>query len=322
MTDPRQLHVVFGAGQVGAQLARRLASQGHAVRVARRSAATAEVPGVQVLRVDALDPGQVAEAVRGAATVYHCMNAAYSAEAWARELPRLQENLVAGAGRAGARLVVLDNLYALGRTGGRPMNEETPLAPCSRKGEVRARLQQALEAAAARGDVRAVAGRAADFFGPGGVNSYFEGRLFGPLLAGKTARTPVDPDVPHTYHFIPDVAAGLAALGGDPAAEGRFMLPCRPAVTTRQLIDLMARALGRTAEVRRIPPVLLRALGLAVPLLRELNEMGYQWEEPFLVDDARFRARYGELSTPLEEAARLTAEWGAAAYGAAARKVT
>jgi nucleoside-diphosphate-sugar epimerase len=125
----------------------------------------------------------------------------------------------------------------------------------------------------------------------------------------------VNPDTPHTYHFIPDVAAGLAALGEDPAAEGRYMLPCRPAVTTRALVGMMARALGREADVRRIPPLFLKALGVVVPLLRELDEMAYQWEEPFLVDDARFRARYGDRSTPLEEAARVTAEWGAATFG-------
>jgi nucleoside-diphosphate-sugar epimerase len=318
--EGRGVHVIFGAGQVGPALARLLAGRGHRVRVVRRSAAPAE-GGVETVRADALDPAQAAEAARGAAVVYHCMNAPYFAATWQRELPRLQESLVAAAGRAGARLVVLDNLYALGRTGGRPMNEETPLRPCSRKGEIRARLQEALEAANARGDVRAVAGRAADFFGPGGVNSYFEGRLFAPLLAGKPARTPVDPDTPHTYHFIPDVAAGLAALGEDPDAEGRYMLPCRPAVTTRELIGFMARALGRQADVRRIPPLLLKALGVVVPLLRELDEMAYQWEEPFLVDDGKFRARYGDRSTPLEEAARATAEWGAAAFGpgAAAR---
>jgi hypothetical protein len=298
----------------------RLAAAGHAARLVRRSGSDPGLNGVQFAHVDASDPAAAAEAARGAAVVYHCINAPYFAGVWAAELPRIQESLVGAAARAGARLVVLDNLYALGRTHGRPMTEETPLAPCSRKGEVRARLHEALEAARRAGTVRAVTGRAADFFGPGGVNTYFEGRLFRPVLAGKKAAIPVNHDVPHTYHFIPDVAEGLATLGEDPSAEGTFMLPCRPAVTTRALLGLVGEALGRPVAVTRIPPLALRLLGLAVPFLRELNEMAYQWEEPFLVDDARFRARYGDRSTPLEEAARRTAEWGLATYGGGARK--
>jgi hypothetical protein len=37
--------------------------------------------------------------------------------------------------------------------------------------------------------------------------------------------------------------------------------------------------------------------------------MVYQFEEPFLVDDARFRARFGDLATPFDEAARETVEY-------------
>ena len=66
----------------------------------------------------------------------------------------------------------------------------------------------------------------------------FERRFWTRVLAGKSGQVFVNPDTPHTYHFIPDVAAGLAALGrADDAACGRcWMLPCAPAVTTRELV--------------------------------------------------------------------------------------
>ena len=315
--EPRsELHVIFGAGQVGTELARQLMSDGRSVRLVRRSAG-AGPPGVALVRADARDRAAVGDAPRGAAVIYHCMNAPYSAAIWAEELPRLQENLVTASVRANARLVVLDNLYALGRTGGRPMSEATPFAPCSRKGEIRARLAESLEASRRAGTVRAVTGRASDFFGPGGVNSYFEKRLFGPALAGKKAAMIVEPDTRHTYHFIPDVAAGLATLGADAGADGTFMLPCEPAVTTRELIALMATALGKPIAFSRVPPLALRLAGLAVPIVRELNEMAYQWEQPFVVNDAKFRARYGDRSTPLAEGARRTVEWAVASFGRA-----
>jgi nucleoside-diphosphate-sugar epimerase len=315
------LHVVFGAGQVGPLLARRLASRGYAVRLVRRGAHEGgHIAGVEPGRADATDRAAVDEAVRGAAVVYHCMNPrAYSAEAWGRELPVVQERLVAAAGRVSARLVVLDNLYALGRTGGRPMNEETPPNPCSRKGEIRARLHEALLAAARRGDVRVAVGRASDFYGPGGVGTYFADRFWKPALAGRKVGFPANPDTPHTYHFIPDVAAGLAALGEDPGADGTFMLPCLPAVTSRAMADRFAAALGRPIALSRLPPFALALVGLFVPIVRELGEMAYQWDEPFVVDDARFRARFGDLVTPAEIAARETHAWAVATWGAGAR---
>jgi nucleoside-diphosphate-sugar epimerase len=301
------LHVVFGAGQIGRLLAERLRADGNRVRVVRRTPAPVGLAGVEVLHGDAMDPAFAAEAARGAEVVYHCINTPYFAKTWAETLPRLQESLVPAAGRAGARLVVLDNLYAYGRTGGVPMNEDTPQAPCSRKGEIRARLHDELVAAARRGDVRAAVGRASDFFGPGAWAGSFLGERFWPaVLAGGAATVLFDPDQRHTWHYGPDVAAGLAALGADPAADGLWMLPCAPAVTTRELVGRFAGVLGRRVPVRRVPRLALAAMGLVVPIARELSEMAYQWEAPFVVDDARFRARFGELATPLEVAAKET----------------
>jgi nucleoside-diphosphate-sugar epimerase len=271
--------------------------------------------GVQLHRADAGDAAAVAEAVRDAMAVYHCMNPAYSAAVWAADLPRIQANLVAACGRAGARLIVLDNLYALGKPAGRQLSEATPLAPCSRKGEARARVHRDLEDAFRCGDVRAVTGCASDFYGPGGVWTQFADRFFRPAFAGKRVVMLPNLDQPHTYHYIPDVAAGLAALGQDPGAEGTFMLPCRPAVTTRELVARIAAALGRPIAASQMPPLLVALLALGMPILREMKEMAYQWEEPFVVDDAKFRARYGDLSTPEEAAAKATVEWAAATYG-------
>ena len=306
MTSPG-LHVVFGAGQIGPHLAARLLAAGKRVRVVRRSDAPLDLAGVELVRADGRDPQAAAEAARGAEAVYHCVNVAYYAKLWAEELPRIQESLIAAAGRSGAKLVVLDNLYAYGRTGGVPMNEETPQNPSSRKGEIRARLHDDLVAAARRGDARIAMGRAADFFGPGAWAGSLLGQPFWPAaLAGKTVSLVVNPEPRHTYHYSRDVAAGLAALGLDAAADGLWMLPCAPAVSTRELVDRFAGALGRPIPIRRVPRLVMGAAGLLLAIARELNEMAYQWEEPFVVDDARFRARFGDLATPLDVAARET----------------
>lgn len=316
MTPP-SVHVVFGAGQVGRPLAELLAARGHAVRLVSRSGTPSDHPGVRPLRGDARDAGFCAQAAQGAAAVYHCLNPQYSAAAWESLLPRIQENLVAAAGRAGARLVVLDNLYSVGRPAG-PIDEDTPDAPCSRKGEARARLGEALLLAHRRGDVRAAAGRASDFFGPGGFQTHFGGRFWERVLDGRGGQVLMNPDTPHSYHYVLDVAAALAALGEAPedALGRRWLLPCQPAETTRALVARFARALGREIRLERPPRALVAALGLFSPVVRELAEVLYQWEVPFAVDDRRFRERFGLTAAPLDEAARATVAWARASFGA------
>ena len=207
-----ELHVVFGAGQVGFPLAERLLAASKRVRVAKRS--SSQLPaGCEVALGDAADPTFCTEAARGATAVYHCMNPPYDARIWADVVPRYMDNLIAASARTGARMVVLDNVYMLGRPRGRALNEDTPMDPCSRKGEIRARAAERLFQAHKRGDVVATSGRASDFYGPGGTLTAL-GDFFWPrALSGKAAYSPFRLDSIHTYHYIPDVAAGLATLG-------------------------------------------------------------------------------------------------------------
>lgn len=287
------LHVIFGAGQVGTPLAQRLLAAGKRVRVVKRSPG-GTAPGAEARPGDAADAAFCRQAAAGAAAVYHCLNPPYDTALWAKLVPRTMDNLIAAAGAAQARLV-LDNVYMLGRPGGRALNEDTPPDPCSKKNKIRARAAERLFEAHRRGEVRALAGRASDFYGPGGALTYVGDFFWKPALAGRKVWSPVDPDAVHTYHYIPDVAAGLATLGEAPEdALGRaWMLPCQPAGSLRDLVARFSQALGRPIAVGAVPKLVLRAMGLFVPLVREMNEMLYQWDEPFVVDDRRFRERFG-----------------------------
>jgi len=106
-----ELHVVFGAGQVGTPLAMKLLQAGKRVRVVKRSSADV-APGAELRLGDASDQKLCVDAAAGATSIYHCMNPPYDTNAWATLLPRYMENLIVAAGTTGARLVVLDNLYA------------------------------------------------------------------------------------------------------------------------------------------------------------------------------------------------------------------
>jgi nucleoside-diphosphate-sugar epimerase len=226
------------------------------------------------------------------------------------------DNLIAASARAGARLVVLDNVYMLGRPHGRALNEDTPMDPCSRKGEIRARAAERLFEAHRRGDVVATSGRASDFYGPGGTLTAL-GDFFWPrVLSGRTAYSPFPLDAIHTYHYIPDVAAGLATLGcAEPDVYGRPWMPCPPAGTLRELVVRLATKLDREIHVGQLPRAIVKTIAVFVPLFRELAEMLYQWDEPFVIDDRRFRERFRLAPTDPDRAAADTVAWAKQHYG-------
>jgi hypothetical protein len=227
------------------------------------------------------------------------------------------DNLIAAARSAGARLVVLENVYMLGRPGGRPLDEDSRPNPCSRKREIRARAAERLFEAHRRGDVLATTGRASDFYGPGGTLTHLGDHFWRPALAGKTARVLVDPEAIHTYHYIPDVAAGLATLGCAGAeVYGRpWMLPCAPAGSMRELVARLSRKLGRQIRLGSVPGWLVKAIGVFVPLVWNVGEMLYQWDEPFVVSDRRFRERFGQEPVDVDSAAAATVAWAERHYG-------
>lgn len=311
----RELHVIFGAGQVGVPLATILLASGNSVRMVKRSQ-DGIPPGVEFLLGDAMDATFCHLACTGATTVYHCMNPEYSTRAWTKMLQPIMDNLIAAAGDIGARLVVLDNVYMLGRTEGKPMNENTPTNPCSKKGEIRARVAERLLDAHRQGKVRAVTGRAADFYGPGGRLTFFGDYFWKPVMSGKPAFSLSNLNMVHTYHYIPDVAQGLATLGSaEESSLGQvWMLPCQPAGSTIDLSKRFELYLKKSVLMKTMPRWLIHPLGLFLPIMHELAEMTYQWDEPFIVDDSRFRAHFAVKPVEEEEAARSTVEWAKIAY--------
>ena len=229
-------HVVFGTGQVGHPLVEELVARGYDVVAVNRDG-RGSFPGAKVVGGDATDPAFTAAVCQGADVVYFCLNA-MNYERWTEEFPPLQRGVVAGAASAGARLVVLDNLYAYGPPLGQRLVETMAANPTSEKAATRAAMTEELLSAHGSGRVEVVIGRASDYFGPGAMRSALGEAVFGAALSGKAAQVMGDPDQPHSYSYTPDVAAGLVRLGTAPGATGEIWhLPVAGPLSTRQLIE-------------------------------------------------------------------------------------
>jgi nucleoside-diphosphate-sugar epimerase len=297
-------HVIFGTGAIGLAVLDALRRRGETARLINRSGHARVPDDVEVIGGDARDPAFTTEVTRGAEVVYQTLNPPYSE--WTAQFPLLQAGVLAATESTGARLVSMENVYMYGRPAGRLLTEDREYEAHTSKGQLRGRMARELLAAHDAGRVEVAIGRASDYFGPrGGAQSNLGDRVFPAALAGTTATVLGDPDQPHTYTYVPDIGEGLVVLGEHPDAPGQvWHLPNDPDTrTTRQLVDIAYRHAGHPrGRLRRLPPVLLRALGLVNPTVRELVEMQYQFEEPFIVDSSKITNKLGVEATPVEEA--------------------
>jgi nucleoside-diphosphate-sugar epimerase len=303
----RTPHVVLGAGPAGTSLAAELARRGHAVRLVDRRGEGPAMEGVERRAADVSTPDGAAAAIEGAAVVYHCVNVGYHLQV--EVMPRIQEAVLGAVEASGARLVVLDTLYPYGETRGEAMTEDTPWRATSRKGRMRAALDERYLAAHREGRARVVLGRSADFVGPGVLNSTLGGAAFPGALTGGEVLALGDIDLPHSYTYIGDLAAGLAVLGERPEGDGRvWHLPTAPAVSTREVHRMIEERVGRPLKVVVLDGP--RPFGpFDEEFMAEYAEMFYQHTEPQIVDSSAFERAFGVRPAPLGEALDATVAW-------------
>lgn len=316
------LHVIVGAGPVGSGTATLLAEAGHDVRVVTRSGGGPKRDGIELVAADATDATALRRLATGAATLYNCANPSY--HRWPKDWPPLAAALLDAAEHTGAGLVIMGNLYGYGRVD-RPMTEDMPLAATSVKGRVRVRMWTDALAAHRAGRLRATEARASDFFGPTvGTNTMMGTAVMSRILAGKAPYVLGRPDVPHSWSYMPDVTRALAVLGTDERAWGRaWHVPVAPPESLRGMVRRVAAVAGvPEPAVRRIPESVLRAVGLAVPMMREFAEVRYQHDLPFVMDSTDFTTTFGVEATPMDDAVAATTAWWRSRSGAAPRART
>ena len=306
------LHVVFGTGPLGRSVVDALVERGAAVRWVSRSGKANEVPaGVELRAADATIPDQALAATEGAAVVYNCTNAPYTAEGFNTVLPRLFGGILDAAQAAGARLVVGDNLYALDE-GPQPIRESGPEAPTTRKGRARKAVGDEMLQAHRQGRQPVVLVRGSDFFGPWATEqSHLGSRAIPPLLDGKPALVIGGLDQPHTLTYVRDFGRAMVTLGyADDQAYGRaWHVPSAPAETRRDVLERIAREIGTPLKIRQLGSVARRVFGLFIPPLREMREMAYQLDQPYVIDSSDFTDTFGAQATPLDQSVAETVEW-------------
>jgi nucleoside-diphosphate-sugar epimerase len=174
------------------------------------------------------------------------------------------------------------------------LDETTPMRPTSRKGALRAEIENRLQEASDRG-VRTIILRAGDFFG-GGRGSWLD--LVVAKQIGRGLVTYPGPlDLMHEWAYLPDLVAAMVRLVEVRDKLGAFEAFGFPghAVTGREFVAALAKAARRGLQVKRMSWWLIHVLRPVVPICRELSEMAYLWQVPHRISGAKLAAAIGPV---------------------------
>jgi len=304
-------HVVLGTGAIGRGVMEELVRRGESVRMVNRSGRMDEGPaGVEVVAADLFNPSQVQDVTSGAKAVYQCSQPAYTR--WVEEFPALQKSIIDGLTGSNAKLVLVENLYMYGETNGKPMTEDMPYKTQTRKGKVRGEINNSAFEAHRAGKVRVTAGRGSDFFGPWGLTTAAMGeRTFYPMLQGKPASLVGKIDLPHTHTYVKDFGRALVILGERDEADGQaWHVPNDdPRVTQREMVKMIAAEMGIAPKMSAMGRAMMWVGGLFIPEAKEMVEMMYEFEQPFIVDSSKFETIFGMKATSMKDAIQETVAW-------------
>ena len=298
------LHVIVGAGAVGAATALLLTERGDQVKIVTRSGGGPEHPAIERVAADASDAEQLTALAHGAVTLYNCANPAYGS--WLTQWPPLASSILSASERTGATLATAATLYGYGPVD-RPMTEVTPLAATHPKLRLRADMSRAAFAAHDAGRIRATEVRASDYIQGTGA---FGLTVAKPVLNGKRAVVPFTLDQPHSFTSVNDVAIALITAAEDERGWGRaWHAPTNPPLTLRQLASRFADIAGApTPKLIAIPYPALWTAGVFVPIMRELRATHYQWERPFILDSSATEDTFGLKPQSVDDALREAAK--------------
>jgi nucleoside-diphosphate-sugar epimerase len=296
------MQTILGAGgAIGIPLAKELVRYSDKIRLVGRNPKKIN-PADELFNADITDYNQIMEAVKGSEIVYLVAGLKYDLTVWQIQWPSIMKNVIDACKKHNSKLLFFDNVYMYGRVNGW-MTEETPFNPCSRKGEVRARIAQMLTDEYKKKNLEAVIVRSADFYGAGLSTSVFNILVIDKLKKGQSANWLLNDKVKHSFTYNIDAARASALIGNTTSAFNQIWhLPSdKNALTGAEYIKLTAKILGSKPKYSVLKKWQLRLVGMFVSNIKESMEMLYQSEYEYLFDSTKFENYFNIKPTPYKE---------------------
>lgn len=296
------LHLVLGgAGAIGGAVINELKKRKVLVKAVERSK---KVEGIETVTADLSDLIQTKKAIQGASYVYLCAGLPYRSDIWLKSWPKIMKNVIQACTEHRARLIFFDNVYMYGPPPlPIPFDEMSSQNPLTKKGKARKETADLLLAAHNAGKVKALIGRSADFYGPYAVNSSFYIKFLENIQKDKAPQVLGKPGIKHTYAYTEDNARALVNLALDDSTYGEvWHLPTGNPITIDEVATIFNKNLGKDFKVSYMSRILLKILSIFISPLREVGEVLYQFDAPYVMSWEKFKKKFPDFKvTPYNE---------------------
>jgi nucleoside-diphosphate-sugar epimerase len=292
--------LVLGAtGSMGYAITNELLEKGIEVTVFNRNKNKAvELFGnkVNVFTGDIFDLAALRTATKGMDVIFHAINIPY--EQWEERLLVLNQNIWAATKESGAKLVVVDNIYAFGRKSVEKHTENTVKQPHTKKGKLRLEVEKGLKDAG----ISYIHAHFPDFYGPLAPNTILHITLKA-VADNRKSMFVGDPTIQREFIFTPDGAKALVELSLHEKAYGQsWNIAGTGTISGQEILEIVQEQLGYSKKFSIIGKKMIGFLGIFNKGMKEVVEMLYLTEEPFILDSTKYEKEIGALPrTPYQE---------------------
>jgi len=306
------MKTILGTGQLGLAIMQLLLDKNpdeKILLVNRTGKLNIPIPeNVQVTAADVTSKTDMKAIAGRSDLVFSCTDMPY--DKWAAFYPATANALAYALSETNTKLVFADNLYSYGNVSGKEMNEQMPHSAKTRKGKIRAGVINTLLYSGEPFNNRVAFVKASDFIGPRIHKGIFGEDFLQNVYHGKTVRLFGNIDLPHTFTYINDFAAAMINVGAANDTFGQIWhVPNAPALSLDKWLHLFEVVTNKKIKKSVTPKFIIRIAGLFNSFIKELYEMAYQFEYPYLVNHDKYLNRFGNHITYPSDIVKETVEW-------------
>lgn len=297
------MQTILGAGgAVGIELATELKKYTNKIRLVARNPKKVNDDD-ELFLANLLDKKSINDAVEGSDIVYLTAGLEYNIKIWRRDWPVIMRNVIDACIAHNAKLVFFDNVYMYAPEEIPHMTEESPIAPATEKGKVRAELIKMIFDAIEKRKLTAMVTRSADFYGKNVKTGFLNIGVIDNFKKNKKAFWQSDANKIHSFTYVPDAAKAVALLGNTPDAYNQvWHLPTSfQRWTGKEFVNYVAKQMHVKPRYYILSKLMISLFGMFSPTLRELKEMQYQNDRDYFFDSSKFQKKFVLQPTTYEK---------------------
>lgn len=307
-----EILILGSTGSIGYAFADNLISKNTSITVLVRNVQKAsnlfkENPLVEIVQGDVQDLELLKRISKDKKHIFHGIN--YPYDKWFGNMDTATEKVIEAASQNQAMIIFPGNVYNYGNV---PLiHEDSPQNPCTRKGVLRVELEKILFEAAQAGKCKVLNVCLPDFWGLNVLNEGIK-PIFMNALNGKSLSYMLTVDIPHQMVFTKDAAEIMVRLMQKGLTKnyenynyGGYIHP-----TMKSFLNQISRLANAPEKIQVYPKWLFGILGIFMPVMKEVKEMLYLFENSVILDDDKVRKLFPDFKeTNLEVAILETLNW-------------